>query len=502
MRARIIDNDWVMIDQVTLGTEPALVDHFSVKHPRSYFIDTNQQGWDGYYRKYDVKRQRLARPLLHELEELCKTKDFPLAVEDHRPPVAVPDPQIVGPDFLPGITLEQYQIDSIRTSVTEEVGIYALQTGGGKTEVIAGITKLFACTTVIIAEQRVVIEQIKERLLLRDLFDVGLFYGGEMPNGQKVVVGSIQSLATPPISYQKKNPAAYAKRLEHARQFQAIVKKAELLLVDECDRATNNNYRYLFKNWFRGRRKYGFSATPFDSKKPVENLILKEHMGSVIYQTDRRMLEALGRIIPIKYFMMAMGEDGDRDDKTAFDIAERETMIDNPLFHLKIKKIVDAFPNDGTLILVDTGNVEDLGNALEAAIPGSVFIYGKTSKSKRNNALRAFERREIKCLIGGKILKRGLDLKGGVDNLIICGGGHLWSDYEQKIGRALRKNEKGWARVFSFLFLNNYYLYKHGRSQLKAVVEMGYQSQVIFKDIKVDGAALVQARFRKPKPKK
>jgi superfamily II DNA or RNA helicase len=502
MRARIIDNDWVMIDQVTLGIEPALVDHFSVKHPRSYFIDTSQQGWDGYYRKYDVKRQRIARPLLHELEDLCKAKDFPLVVEDQRLTVGLPDPTTVKPDYLPGITLEQYQIESIQKAVTDEVGIYALQTGGGKTEVMAGIAKLFGCLTVIIAEQRVVIEQIKERLMLRDLFDVGLFYGGEMPNGQKIVVGSIQSLATPPISYKEHNPAAYAKRLEHARKFQEIVKKAELLMVDECDRATNANYRYLFKNWFHGRRKYGFSATPFDTKKPVENLILKEHMGSVIYQTDRRVLEQLGRIIPIKYFMMAMGEDGDKDDKTAFDIAEREQMIDNPMFHLKVKRIVDAFPSDGTLILVDTGNVEDLGRALEAAIPGSVFIYGKTSKVKRNKALRAFEKREIKCLIGGKILKRGLDLKGGVSNLIICGGGHLWSDYEQKIGRALRKNEKGWARVFSFLFLNNYYLYKHGRSQLKAVVEMGYETQVIFKDQKVDGAALVQARFRKPKLKK
>jgi superfamily II DNA or RNA helicase len=502
VRARIVDNDWVMLDQVTLGIEPALVDYFSVKHPRSYFIDTSQQGWDGYYRKYDVKRQRIARPLLHELQELCRIKDFPLEIDDQRPPAALPDPNTVGPDYLPGITLEQYQIDSIRKSITEEVGIYALQTGGGKTEVIAGITKLFNGLTVIIAEQRVVIEQIKERLLLRDLFDVGLFYGGEMPNGQKVVVGSIQSLATPPSSYQAKNPAAYAKRLEHARKFQAIVKKADILLVDECDRATNANYRYLFKNWFQGRRKYGFSATPFDTKKPVENLILKEHMGSVIYQTDRRELEQLGRIIPIKYFMMAIGEDGDKDDKTAFDIAEREQMIDNPFFHLKVKKIVDAFPNDGTLILVDTCNVEDLGNALEAAIPNSVFIYGKTSKSKRNKALRAFEKREIKCLIGGKILKRGLDLKGGVSNLVICGGGNLWSDYEQKIGRALRKNEKGWARVFSFLFLNNHYLYKHGRSQLKAIVEMGYESQVIFKDQKVDGASLVQARFRKPKLKK
>lgn len=502
MRARIIDNDWVMLDQVTLGIEPALVDHFSVKHPRAYFIDTSQQGWDGYYRKYDVKRQRIARPLLRELEELCKVRDFPLAVEDQRSPTTLPDSNIVDANFLPNITLEQYQIDAIKRTCDEEVGIFKCPTGSGKTELAAGITKLFNCLTVIIAEQRVVIEQIKERLLLRDLFDVGLFYGGEMPNGQKVVVGSIQSLATPPASYKEKNPAAYAKRLEHAKQFQAIVKKADLLLVDEVDKASSANYRYLFKNWFRGRRKYGFSATPFDAKKPVENLILKEHIGSVIYEVDRQIVQDLGRIVPIQYNMIAIGEDGDKGDKTTFDIAEREQMIDNPLFHLKIKKIVDAFPNDGTLILVDTGNVEDLGNALEAIIPGSVFIYGKTSKSKRNNALRAFERREIKCLIGGKILKRGLDLKGGVNNLILCGGGQLWSNLEQSVGRSLRVNEKGFARVFGFLFLNNHYLYKHGREQLKAIVEMGYESRVIFKDQKVDGASLVRARFRKPKLKK
>lgn len=499
MLARVVDNDWVYLEHATLGAEPALVDHFSVRHPRAYFIDVGNRQWDGYFRYYDSKKQRLARPMLHELENICNEKNIPLEIHDERPVVTVPDPNLVTPDFLPGITLEQYQIDAIKASTSEEVGIYYIQTGGGKTEVMAGVAKLFNTLTVIIAEQRVVIEQIKERLQLRDIFDVGLFYGGEMPSGQKIVVGSIQSLTTPPASYKLKNPAAYAKRLEHARDFQKIVKQADLLMIDECDRATNANYRNLFRYFFNGRRKYGFSATPFDTMKPVENMELKNHLGSVIFQTDRRELERLGRIIPIKFYMMATGEDGDKEDKTAFDIAEREQMIDNTGFHQRILKIISAFPNESTLILVDTCNIEDFGNALEKTIPGSVFIYGKTAKGKRRKYLKMFEEREIRCLIGGRILKRGLDLKGGVDNLILCGGGHLWSDYEQKIGRALRRNSKGWARVFAFMFLNNHYLYKHARSQLKAIVEMGYESKVVFKDVTVDGAALVKSRFRKPK---
>lgn len=500
MLAKIADNDWIYLDQITQGIEPAIIEHFSVKHPRSYFMDTMQQSWDGWYRKYDTTRQRLARPFLHDLESVCKTKDIPLEIQDLREPVIVPDANLVTPDYLPGITLDQYQIDGIKASTVEEVGIYAYPTGAGKTEVMAGITKLHDCFTVIIAEQRVVIEQIRERLKLRDIFDVGLFYGGSTPSGQKVVVGSIQSLATPPESLRYKRPQMYAARMKHARQFQAIVKKAQILLVDECDRASSANYRYLFKNWFKGRRKFGFSGTPFDTEKPVENLILREYLGSVIATADRRELEALGRIVPIKFFMFAMGENGNKQDKTTFDQAEREQMIDNPNFHEKVAKVVRAFPNDGTLILVDTCNVEDLGFALEKAIPNSIFIYGKTAQSKRRKYLKLFEQREIKCLIGGKILKRGLDLKGGVENLVICGGGKLWSDYDQKIGRALRRNSKGYSRVFSFLHLNNFYLYKHGRSQLKAVVDLGYETKVIFRDLTVDGAELVRRKFRKPKP--
>lgn len=499
MRARIVDNDWVYLDQIPIGTESKLTAYFSARHPRAHFIDTRQQDWDGWYRKYDTKNQRLARPFLHELENFCQSVNLQLEIIDERPSVSVLDSSQVGPDWLGGIALEQYQIDAIKKTSDEEIGIFKLPTGSGKTELAAGIVKLFQCSTVIIAEQRVVIEQIRERLQLRDIFDVGMFYGGETPTGQKVIVGSIQSLTTPPESYKRKRPQEYAQRLKHARQFQEIVKKAELLLVDEVDRAVSKPYRMLFKHWFNGRRKYGFSATPFDTKRPVQNLILKEHIGSIIYEVERKVVEDLGRIIPIKFNMIVIGEDGHKDDKTTFDIAEREQLIDNVEFHQLVAKIVKGFPDDNTMILVDTLNVEDLGHALEKEIPESVFIYGKTSKGVRQKYLKMFEQRELKCLIGGKILKRGLDIRGGIDNLILCGGGQLWSNLEQSLGRSLRVNKRGWARVFGFLFLNNHYLYKHGREQLKAVVDMGYKSSVVFKDVIVDGEQFVKSRFRKPK---
>ena len=151
------------------------------------------------------------------------------------------------------------------------------------------------------------------------------------------------------------------------------------------------------------------------------------------------------------------------------------------------------------MILVDTNNVEDLGKALESKIQDSVFIYGKTSTKKRKEAIRAFESGELKCLIGGKILKRGLDIKGGVHNLIICGGGRLHSDFDQKVGRAVRKNDRGFARLFCVFHMDNYYLYRHSKEQLQSIITMGYDVQVVINGKSLSGEELIRRKFRLPK---
>lgn len=507
MLARILDNRIIRLEQVTPEAE-ALVDRqFSAKHPRFRFIDTAQQDWDGVYRKYNRRSQTLSRAFLAELEQLCHKHNLPLQVADTRsqpPPINL---DLVDKNWLPGIELENYQINAIKTIAKHETGIFHHPTGSGKTEVVIGIIKLLNVPTVVIANQRVVIEQIKERLQLRDIMDVGLFYGGEMPNGNLVVVGSIQSMTTPPQSMlrkiksikddekREKRLSQYKARLEHARAFQQITKNSDLLLVDECDLATSKPYRMLFLHYFVGRRKYGFSATPFDKRKPVDNLILREHLGSIVSQSDLKVVEKLGRIIPIRYIAICFGQDK-RNDKSAFDLAEREIIIDNAEFHQTVAQIVMSFPGEKTMILVDTTNVGDLGHALQKIIKGSVFIWGKTSKTARKKWVKSFEQGTLKCLIGGKILKRGLDIKGGFDNLILCGGGKLKSNVIQKAGRALRPNQKGWSRVFSFIFLGSRYLYDHSRTQMRAVIDSGYDTIVSMRGKTMSGPEFLKARFK------
>lgn len=387
------------------------------------------------------------------------------------------------------------------------------------TEIIAGICKAISCPTVVIADQRIVVEQLKSRLTLRDVADeIGLFYAGEKPNGEQIVVGTIQSLTIPskppevPKRLDKETDKAYTKRLEkweisykgyktrrrNAKALQQYIKDAEMLLVDECDKATSDPFKNMFRHWFKGRRRYGFSGTPFDDDKPVEGLVMQEHLGSVIVRESRQELQRIGRIIPVDYYMFAfgLGSEGGIHDQTAYDIAYDDWLVNNQEFHNLIAGICKKYHGDGTLTLVDR---ENLGHSLEATIRNTGltanFIFGKTPKRKRNERLREFEKREFDVLIGGKIINRGLDLNGGCENLIVATGGKLKSDFIQKVGRAVRHNSRGRSRIFDFFFRCNKYLYDHSRSRLKAMIAAGYKTTVIFPGGSVDGAKLVKSRF-------
>lgn len=171
-------------------------------------------------------------------------------------------------------------------------------------------------------------------------------------------------------------------------------------------------------------------------------------------------------------------------------------MVENKKFHKLISDLCLKYKGDGTLVLVDA---IELGHTLKEVLQQNGltanFIYGKTSKNIRNETLRAFERREFDVLIGGKIINRGLDLKGGCENLIIATGGKLQSDFIQKVGRALRQNKRGSSRIFDFYFRCNRYLYNHSKARLKAIVGVGYKSLVVFPGGSVDGAELIKSRF-------
>lgn len=627
------------MSQVFPQQEEIFVKHFSVRDPKAVYSRSAVRGgggWDGVWKKYNKNNQTLRRPFLGELIALCKEHSFPYEIIDGRDKSKFPRPSIGSFDesLIGGITLRDNQMDALNAvslsgdnekDLISEVGMIHHVTGSGKSESMAGILKLFRCPAVIITEQIVVLDQIMERMVLRNAVhnnDIGLFTSGFTPDDNLVIIGSVQALQTPVkpqwadfnvrlatiesdfqklilSDYEKtirligklnaecwfrsiminkfktryikdisifkdyigwndesqwndfefinivknsdkllellkdeeaelfKNCAdvtndefsqcieksiqiflpvvkskyfdiamkGYHSRFAKSELIQKLVGKCELLMIDEADKGSSKYYEPLFNKWFNGRYIYGFSGTPYDRDKPVENMILRERFGSVLSVANRKDMTEIGAIQPIKYYMIQHGKE-DHLDKTAFDIAEKREIINNDMLHQKIIKIINSFPNEKFLILVDTAAVEELGKILESKISESVFISGATTRSKRNSSLRDFEEKRIRVLIGSKILKRGLDLSGGADNVIMLGAGKKESNIDQIIGRAVRKTARGWSRVFAFYLTGNYYLLTHSRRQLKFMVGLNeYPVTLIYGNKQVSGEQFLKKRY-------
>lgn len=530
MQFTIVNNTHFYVDDIDQQSNDFLWNQMTFEDTNSRYKNNGGRSWQNKIRKYDYVNKKCLLTFLPRMYHICKTNNLHCNVHDARDPWKYADKVLhesqINKDFLPKISLEDYQIEAIRKATKVDYGIIRATTGAGKSEMIAGICKAINCPTVILADMTVVVSQLKERLELRAVEEeIGLFYAGEKPNGERIVVGSIQSLATPAAvgpspsheefdtdaKYQnaikkwqiKKD--AYKTRLKNYKLLIDYVKKAEMLIVDECDRSSSDSYRSVIRTHFKGRKKFGFSATPYDPSKPLKNLIVEENFGPIIFDMNRKDVEARGRIIPCKYRMI-LYEDASYDyhNKITLDDATNMFMVDNQRFHDMIFGLCNVHKGERNMVLVDRIPLGEnlLRRALELGLRAR-FIYGMTSKSDREETINLFAAGQLDVLIGGKIVNRGLDIKGGVDNLINATGGKLRSDFLQKIGRALRVNARGYSYVYDFLFRCNHYLYEHSKARLNTIIDAGYESIVLFGYANLTGEEFVKRNYVLPKrPKK
>lgn len=521
MIINIKDNKFIFFQNTSVYEEELLDKTLSVASKKNNFVVPNTRSlWDGVYRYYHRGFKRAPRPMLGMVLNMLNSRNIPYDIIDSRPEEnkeKIIDASSIDEDFLQGIKLMDYQIEAIKKGINSEVGIFDIPTGGGKTEVITALCKAISVPTIILADQIIIVRQIKERLALRDITDVGMFYAGKRPNGQTLVVGSPASLVLPSqpkepaeSEYTKeqyaKKMATYEKAMEawksrkkNTKILQEYVKRSDMIIIDECDKASSDTYKYIFKYLYNGRRRYGFSGTPIDPDKPVEEYRMKSHLGNIIYKQDRRRLEELNRIIPFTYRMMVM--DGSIRDARAYDIALNDFVFNNLALHnmiagLCIKHKNSGSEKNGIMILVDRDVLgENLKTVLSARGINTEFIHGKTSKSKNKEVIESFEKRDLDVLIGGKIASRGLDLKGGCEYLIDLTSGKLTSEFIQRVGRAVRVNKIGKSVVYGMFYRCNKYLYGHSKKRMNIVIDMGYPVEVYHKNGMISGEDLKNRNY-------
>lgn len=136
----------------------------------------------------------------------------------------------------------------------------------------------------------------------------------------------------------------------------------------------------------------------------------------------------------------------------------------------KLLEIIKSIPEDKQiLILVDRKDKAGytINSFLDKNKIPNVFVSGDQTGEVVAKALRAFNDKKLRVLIGSKVIGEGIDIRS-TDHLIMCQGGKSNSAIIQAVGRLVRLYpNKNVGYLHDFNFINTKYLQKHLVKRIK-----------------------------------
>jgi len=387
-------------------------------------------------------------------------------------PYKVPD------DYLPGISLYDFQHAAIQKGLKFKTGIIEIPTGGGKTECILAILKaLFdqgkIHKAVIVVPSIGLVKQFYRRSLLRGfpLGMVGRVHGGLRELDCPITVGVVNSLN------QGYHESAKVKEL---------IEEADVVIEDECQHSKARTHMELILGAKNASYSLFFSGTPFRSEDILDDAgdsLTYGLSGGTIFSIPLQYLVSRGIVAePIVYFKSLPGIMSKFPGKyhriyrsgVAEGAVRNQSIAD---FERKFREI--GFP---TLILT---KLKDHSQEIlrRTENPRAIYISGGANATLFSGEeftvdydvfAEEFEMGNYDTLIATPVFDEGMDLPS-VQAFINAAGERSYIKQCQRLGRAIRKKFDGINRVYivDFVDRSHVWLYAQYKKRLKIYENLG-----------------------------
>lgn len=410
-------------------------------HPPGYKFSPayRHHMWDGYVRLMTADgtfpaglAQHVADALGNEGVEIVN----PL----HKPKMKVTHTN----DFtLEGVTLYPWQKTAVRRALAAGRGVLKIATGGGKTEVTAGIIRGLTTSerppkTLIIVPNRNLLTQTKKRLEQRLGHEVGTIGFGKWQEDY-VTLAIPNSLKSPKFKAQRKE----------------LMAACELLIIDEAHHTASDTWNKLVsscKAWYR----FGLSGTPLD-RADGSNLKLIGQTGPMLVDISSALLVSQGklakptvRMVDVRHPRVPNGLD--------WASIYAAGIVQNEGFHDIVTREVAGEVKAGkqTLVLVtQIAHGDALSDKLTRKGIDHEWVHGKTDADDLDAVIEKFKAGELRTLIASPIFGEGTDIPS-IDSLVIADGGKSAIKVVQKAGRAMRVKKAGTANTCTIVDFSHY----------------------------------------------
>lgn len=428
----------------------------SAKYSKLY-----RQGlWDGKKRFYDQYRKRFLTGLLPFVESklIQAGLDFEVVGRER---VFRSFEVDVSKIHLNDIDEERFM--KVQFPLLQEIGkrgrcSVRLATGGGKTEVMAGLCSLLRDKRFLILVHRIeLLEQTRKRLQERLGEKVGKIDSNDIDLKKRIVVGMVWSTLS-----------------KVGNVYDWLKNDVDGLLIDECHHSGADTWKRIAM-MCNAPIRVGFSGTPI-TKKVDRDMWLVGLTGEVIEGLRVSDLVELGYAVrPVVRVVvddrLVFGDWRRKWGKKYFDVVR---MVYSDLKVLDvIGEIVRAHSESGLVVFVDRLEVgynilKYLKDVLK--VDKVEFSHGNVQQFKRLQIFSNLKKGKLQVLIATPILDEGIDVSGITGVLFACSNKSVVK-VMQRIGRGVRIDvSKDVVYVYDLNVLAPW-LFDHLQSRIKLYSE-------------------------------
>jgi len=471
-----VSGQYVYFRNLTNTIVDKLDDHFSVFFPNYWFMPSFKQHFsDGKFHFYNKTYNRLPGGLVPLIEEFLIIENIPYEKRDTRQI----KPLATGVDFsLVGAEERSYQIETVKTILSQKAIIANSATNAGKTELAAIAIKIYlesGFKVLWIVHRKALMRQTAKRLMRRLSLkesDIGLIGDGAFDPEKQLTISMIQTLSRLAIGKEKANSKVARKLLE----------ECDAVIVDEVHHGKSDSY---YKTLMKMPAVYrlglsgtalkqkeldlmrikaaissnvcvitndfliqeGYSAKPTIYLHTIENMTIDKKTPSrdeLLYEEteDERgepqkelVLDERGRSIVVTPGVYRIGViNNDGFNEQVADIAKKDSKIGNVL-----------------IIVNRTEHGENILAKLDKRFKADL-IFSELGTEEVMQKLENFRTGKTEILISTPLVDEGLDLPN-IKILILAAGGESPSQLLQRVGRGLRK-KGGDNRLYVHDFIN------------------------------------------------
>ncbi|MBT3983280.1 MAG: DEAD/DEAH box helicase [Bacteriovoracaceae bacterium] len=317
--------------------------------------------------------------------------------------------------------------------------VIVLPTGAGKSLVIAEMARIAKGRVLVLAHVKELVEQ-NHKKYQSYLLDAGIYSAGlgKKESGQKVIFGSIQSVA---------------------RADSSFFDEFSLLVIDECHRVSleaDSQYGVVIKK-LKERNKsiciLGLTATPYrlglgwiynysqeGATRTRESRFFKRCVFelSLEYMIRNKFLTPPVKVdIPVTcYDFSELTQSGKMYTISQIEELLKQQRRLTPLIIKNIIDITESYHRQGVMIFSST--VKHAREILDCLPEGQArIVLGDTEDSERDHIISEFKEKKFKYLVNVSVLTTGFDAPH-VDVIAILRPTESVSLYQQIIGRGLR----------------------------------------------------------------